>query len=373
MRIIGFILQKEFIQIFRNKTMLPMIFLLPVMQMLILVNAATYEMNNIDMVILDQDHSSTSRELIAKFQGSPFFSIQSQKLSMEQAHADLLDNTADLILFIPAGWERDLIREDQAPVQFLINAIDGMAAGLIQVYAGNIVNDLNGDLRAEWLDVASGAPAGPIDVVHRFWYNPNLRYSIYMLPGILVILVTIIGMFLTAINIVREKEIGTIEQINVTPIKKYQFITGKLIPFMIIALFELAFGLLIGRLFYNLPMLGSLWLLFLVTVVFLLVALGLGLLLSAVSSSQQQVMFTIFFFLLVFILMSGIFTPAESMPQWAQKINIINPFTYYMRALRMILLKGSGLRDVMNELVSLSIYAFLALGVAIWRYRKTTG
>ncbi|MFW5707764.1 MAG: ABC transporter permease [Bacteroidota bacterium] len=370
MRTILFILQKEFIQIFRDKTMLPMIILVPIIQMLILVNAATFELKNISIVVVNQDMSASSRQLISGFEGSKFFRVYYEN-SVEHAHESLLNNSADVILVIPPGFDRDLTRERSASVQILINAIDGMAAGLINVYTGSIINDFRQDLLIQHMEMKTPAEAIPVEISHQFWYNPNLTYSIYMLPGILVILVTIIGMFLTAINIVREKENGTIEQINVTPIVKYQFIAGKLIPFLIIALFELAFGLLIGKLFFSLPILGSLWLLLLAAFLFLLVVLGLGLLLSAISSTQQQVMFTIFFFLLVFILMSGIFTPVESMPGWAQTLNIINPFTYFMQALRMILLKGSGFKDILNELVSLSVYAVIALGFAVWRYRKT--
>lgn len=371
MRVILLLLQKEFIQIFRNKTMLPLIFILPVVQLLILVNAASFELKNINMVVVNADMTSSSRDLISRFEASPFFTLQN-RLSMEDAHAALLDNSADVVLVVPSGFERDLVREKTVSVQLLINAIDGMAAGMINVYAGSIINSYHHDLIAEWHPVVNPSSTGlPIKIEHRFWFNPNLTSTIYMLPGILVILVTVIGVFLTAINIVREKEQGTIEQINVTPILKYHFIIGKLIPFLVIALFELAFGLLVGRILFNLPILGSLWLLFLVAFVYLLVALGLGLLLSAISSSQQQVSFTIFFFLLMFILMSGIFTPTESMPEWAQTINYINPFKYFMQAIRMILLKGAVLKDVMSELISLSIYAVVALSFAVWKYRKT--
>ncbi len=193
-----------------------------------------------------------------------------------------------------------------------------------------------------------------------------------MLPGILVILVTIIGMFLTALNLVREKELGTSEQINVTPIRKYHFILGKLFPFWVIALFELAFGLTIGRLFFHLPVLGSVGLLFLYASVYLLVVLGIGLFISTLASSQQQVMFLSFFFMLTFILMSGIFTPVESMPLWAQRINIINPFAYFMKVIRMILLKGSGFADIQRDFYSLIIYASVILSLAVWRYRKVS-
>jgi ABC-2 type transport system permease protein len=371
MRTILYILQKEFIQIFRNRTMLPLIFVMPVVQLLILVNAATFELRNIDMVVVNQDASDASRQLVSKFEASPFFRIRGHVSDVKEAETMLLNNRAAVIMVIPSHFEKDLIRENKAKVQFLINAIDGMAAGLTNVYSAQILQDFNTDIRAQWLNPSAANLGPPIDVSHRFWFNPHLKYTIYMLPGILVILVTVIGMFLTALNIVREKEMGTIEQINVSPVRKYQFIIGKLLPFLIIALFELAFGLTLGRLVFNLPIEGNLLVVLLLATTYLLVALGLGLFLSTISSNQQQVMFTIFFFLLVFILMSGIFTPTDSMPQWAKIFNTINPFAYFMRALRMVLLKGSGLAHIARDLISLAIYAFIALSLAVWRYRKT--
>ncbi|MBN1599122.1 MAG: ABC transporter permease [Bacteroidales bacterium] len=371
MRTILYILQKEFILVFRDKTMLPMIFFMPIIQLIILVNAATFEMKKIDMVVLDQDMSSTSRKLISKFGGAPFYVIKTRTFSAQEAEDALKDNTADLVLKIPANFERDLIRNDKANVQLLINAIDAVAAGLINAYSTNIISDFNKDVLAEWHDLNQMNVDLPLDVSYRYWFNPTLEYKIYMLPGILMILVTIIGMFLSALNIVREKELGTIEQINVTPIRKHHFIIGKLLPFLIIAMFELAFGLIAGRLLFDQPIVGSLFVLFTMAFIYLLVALGFGLFLSTISNNQQQVMFTIFFFLLVFILMSGIFTPVESMPEWAQHVNIINPFKYFIRVLRMIMLKGSGFTDMMKELVSLSIYGLIILSLAVWRYRKT--
>jgi ABC-2 type transport system permease protein len=193
-----------------------------------------------------------------------------------------------------------------------------------------------------------------------------------MFSGILVIVVTLIGMFLTALNLVREKELGTAEQMNVTPMKKYQFILAKLLPFLLIALFELAFGLLIGRILFDLPIEGSLWVLFGIACAFLIVALGIGLFLSTISNTQQQLMFIAFFFMVAFILMSGVFTPADSMPEWAQKINIINPLAYFMKAIRMILLKGSGFADVAKEFYSLLVYGIIIFSLSVLNYRKTT-
>lgn len=367
MRTILFLIQKEFIQVFRNKTMLPLIFALPVIQLVILVNAATLEMKQINMTVVDQDMSTSSRELIQKFQGSAFYEIKHVCFSSEEAMHDLDDNASHMVLHIPQGFEKDLIRENETAVQLLINAINGTTAGLVNAYTTSIVSDFN---KYIILQQTGQELAFPIEVRSRFFFNDELDYNIYMLPGILVILVTIIGMFLTALNIVREKELGTIEQLNVTPIKKYQFIIGKMVPFIIIAMMELAFGLTIGHVFFNLPMEGSYAVLFLFTFVYLLVALGFGLFLSAISSTQQQVMFMVFFFLLTFILMSGIFTPVESMPQWAQQLNIINPFAYFMRVIRMIVLKGSGLSDIKSEIFNLLIYAGIILSLATWRYRK---
>ncbi|MCF8219579.1 MAG: ABC transporter permease [Bacteroidales bacterium] len=367
MRTIGFLIQKEFIQIFRNKTLLPLIFAVPILQLVILVNAATLEMKKIDMTVVDKDMTSTSRQLIQKFDGSPFYQVDKARFSVKNAEADLKDNTADIVIHIPHGFEDDLLDEKEADVQFLINAINNTAAGLINAYTTSIISDYNNKILAEQIGKKFELP---VEINYRYFFNTQLDYNIYMLPGILVILVTIIGMFLTALNIVREKELGTIEQLNVTPIKKYQFIIGKMLPFMVIALFELAFGLVIGHLFFNLPMEGSYAVLFLFTLVYLLVALGFGLFLSAISNSQQQVMFVMFFFMLTFILMSGIFTPTESMPEWAQTVNVINPFAYFMKVIRMIILKGSGLADIRHEIYSMLIYALIILSLAIWRYRK---
>jgi ABC-2 type transport system permease protein len=350
--------------------MLPIIFALPIVQMLILVYAATQDIKNIEMVVMDKDMTTTSRGLISKFDGSPFFILETGSFSMAKAESYLYKNQADLIIHIPAGFERKLAREGESDVQFLVNAINGTKASLVNAYTINIVADYNKSILGQWTGMPAEKMDNRIDVRPSYWYNPELNYKFYMLPGILVVLVTVVGMFLTALNIVREKEMGTIEQINVTPIKKYQFILGKMIPFWCIALFELGFGLLVGKMLFNIPMEGSLLLLFGFTAVYLFLILGLGLFMSTMAQTQQQVMFFSYFFMLTFILMSGIFTPEESMPNWAQQVNIINPIAYFMRAIRMILLKGSGFLDVLPEMASLALYGGIVLILAVWRYRK---
>ena len=372
MRTLLYIIRKEFIQIFRDKTILPVIIVMPFVQLVILVYAATFDMKKIDMVIVDEDLSSFSRQLTSKFNGSPFFDLKGYTFSMKEAQDLLTSDEADIILRIPVHFERNLISGQKTSVQLLINAINATAGGLTNAYSRYVIQDFNQQIVTENVNYISMQPAKTIKVDYSYWYNPELNYQIYMLPGILVILVTIVGSFLAALNIVREKEMGTIEQLNVTPIHKYQFITGKLIPFWIIALGELAFGLILGKILFDIPFVGSLFLLFGFASVYLLVALGIGLLISTLANTQQQVMFIMFFFLLTFILMSGIFTPVESMPEWARKVNIINPFAYFMRVIRMVILKGSTFRDISHEFYSLLVYASIMLGLAVWRYRKTT-
>ena len=370
MRILISILQKEFIQIFRNKVMLPFIFIVPIIQMVVLVFAANLEMKEIRFYTVDLDLSETSRKLRYEFSASPFFRDQGTGFSLGEGEEMLLRDKADLILVFDQGFEEKLRKENLSSIQLLINAINSAKAGLVNAYSEAIIRDFNQDVRLEWLGLPAFEAIENIDISYSYWYNPELNYKIYMLPAILVILVTIIGMFLTAMNLVREKEMGTAEQINVTPIRKFHFIIGKLLPFWVIALFELAFGLTIGKIFFGLPILGNLALLFGFASIYLMAILGLGLLLSTFSETQQQVMFLTFFFMLTFILMSGIFTPVESMPVWAQKVNIVNPFAYFMRVIRMILLKGSGFHDIRHEFISMFVYAVSILSLSVWRYRK---
>lgn len=370
MRTILFLIQKEFIQVFRNRTMLPIIFVVPLVQLIILVYAANLEMKQIRLSVVDNDLSGTSREMVSKIEGSEFYSITSHTNSLKEASLLLHRNEIEAVLVIPHHFEKSLIKEGKSEVQLIINAINTTVASLVDVYSTNIIKDYNIEFIKNYYGKSESVQS-PIQIEPQYWYNPKMNYKIYMIPGILVILVTLIGMFLTALNLVREKEIGTMEQINVTPIKKYQFLMGKLIPFWIIALFELGFGLTLGYFMFDLPIKANLFLIFGFAGVYLIVALGIGLFISTITNTQQQVMFISWFFMLTFILMSGIFTPQESMPQWAQHANIINPFSYFMRSLRMMLLKGSSFSDISKDFYALLAYGSTILMLAVWRYRKT--
>lgn len=345
--------------------------MIPILQMLVLVFAATYDIKNINIFLVDNDLSSTSRKLAAKMDASPFFTIVNTSFNASEGEKELLRNKANMVLVIPHNFERDLIREDKASLQLLINAIDGSAAQLSFSYAASVIRDFNKNIIADWKGLPEFKAPFQIDTFSRFWYNTELEYKWYMAPGILSILVTLIGLFLSGMSLVKEKELGTIEQLNVTPIKKIQFITGKLIPFIVIGLFDLAFGLTIARLVFNLPIVGSLWLVFGLATVYLIGILGLGLFISTVADTQQQVMFVTYFFMMIFILMGGIFTPVDSMPHWAQTIDEGNPVYHFMRIMRMVVLKGSTFSDLINEFIALCIIGLTFLTLAVWRYRKT--
>jgi ABC-2 type transport system permease protein len=370
MKTLIYILQKEFTQIFRDKRMLVIILMVPVLQMLILVYAANFDVKNADLLVIDNDMSQTSRGLINKFSGSPFFRMMGSTFSEKEADDLMKSNEADIILKIPAGFEKSLLRDDKASLQLIVNAINGSAAEISTGYARNVIMSHNKNIIAETYGLAKIENRGVINPVVRFWYNDLLDYKHYMAPGILVILVTIIGMFLSGMNLVKEKEIGTTEQLNVTPIKKYQLIAGKLIPFWFIALFDLALGLLFAKVAFNLPIEGNLFVLFAFASIYLIGILAAGLLISTFAETQQQVLFIAFFFMMIFVLMGGVFTSVESMPRWAQIIDIFNPVCYFMDVIRMVLLKGSGFKDIIPHLKFTLVFGATMLTFAILKYQK---
>ncbi len=375
MRIVLFLVQKEFLQIFRNRTMLPLIFVMPVFQMLLLSFAANYEIKNLALAVVDHDLSPASRQLTAKFGASGYFQVKNTTFSAAEADDDMANDRVDLILEIPAQFERNLVREGTATLALTANAINATKAGLGMGYAQSIIRDFNLGFGEEWAARTVSLPTAnsqqpTVQVTYSNWYNPRLDYKTFMVPGILGEIVALIICFLTALNIVREREIGTIEQLNVTPVQKWQFILGKLLPFWLLSLMMMTVGLTVGKLVFDIPMLGSLWLVFGYTAVFTPCMLGLGFLISNFSDTQQQAMFTAWFFLLIFILMCGLFTPVESMPDWAQTLNRINPVAYFVQFMRLVLLKGAGFADIKTNFYTVLGYAATVNALAVWTYRK---
>lgn len=374
MRTILFIIQKEFRQIFRNKAMLPIIFVLPFVQLLILSNAASFEVKNIKFSYVDSDHSAASRELIGKFQSSDYFIIVDNFASKKEANLQMQEGKVDVILEIPNHFERNLLTDKKSTLSVSINAIDGAAAGIENVYISQIIASYNQKIQSQLYQYNESSFVQPqsIITIPSFWFNNTLNYKTLMVPGILVLLVTMLTLFLSAMNIVREKEIGTLEQINVTPIKKHQFIIGKLFPFWVLGLLILTVGLIIARLVFQIPIIGNIGLIYLFTSVYLLVILGIGLFISNYTETQQQAMFIAWFFTVIFILMSGLFTPIESMPIWAQQITLFNPIRYFVEVIRMVMLKGATFSDISKPFFIIACYAFVINGLAVWSYKKTS-
>lgn len=373
MKIILYIIRKEFKQIFRNKGMLPIIFILPILQLVILSNAATYEIKNIQFGYLDADHTSLSRGLIEQFKGSTYFNISEPFSSETDANQALQKGKIDAYIYIPNHFERDLQNDKTNTIGVYVDAIDGAAAGIINVYISQIIKNYNKRIATDFVQISDTIQKpSSINAIPLFWYNKTLNYKTFMVPGILVLLVSMITLFLSGMNIVREKEIGTLEQINVTPIKKHQFIIGKLFPFWVIGMALLTIGLILAKIIFKVPILGNLALLYAYTSVYILVILGMGLFISNFTDTQQQAMFIAWFFVVIFILMSGLFTPIESMPKWAQILTEFNPIRYFVEIIRMVMLKGSGFADILPLALKTIAYAILMNVLAVWSYKKTT-
>lgn len=371
MRTIRFLLRKEFSQIFRNRTILALILVMPIMQLIILPLAADYEVKNINLAVVDNDHSTFSQKLISKITASGYFRLVGYNSSFNEAYKLIESDKADLILEIPKNFERNLIRENQQKLFVAVNAINGTKANLGGAYLTSIIRNYNSDIRLDLNVPPRYSPVASIEITSSNWFNVSLNYRVFMVPGILAILVTMIGGFLSALNIVKEKEVGTIEQINVTPIKKHHFILGKLIPFWVLGNVVFTVGLLVSYLIYGIIPVGNLLLLYGFIAIFLLAILGFGLLISTYCETQQQAMFIMFFFMMIFILMGGLFTSIDSMPLWAKVIARLNPVSYLIEVMRMIILKGSHMKDVLPHLGIVALFALILNTWAVLNYKKT--
>ena len=371
MRTLLFLLRKEFLQIFRNKLILRMIFALPVIQLILLPNAATYEVKNITFSVVDHDHSEYSRKLINEFTASGYFQLNDYSKSYDQALDQVEKDKTDLIVEIPAGFERELIRQNESMIFFAANAISGQTAGLAVAYANSIIRVYSNNIRAEWISMPRLSAIPTIEITSSNWFNPQMNYKKFIVPGVLALLVTLVGFLMSSLNIVKEKEIGTIEQLNVSPIKKYQFILSKLIPFWFLGLMVLSIGFVISFIMYGLYPVGSFWVGYLFAGIYLIALLGFGLLTSIYAETQQQAMFIAYFFMLIFILLGGLFSPIENMPDWAQYLTYVNPVRYLIEAMRMLVLKGSSFWDLRYHFLIITAFAFVFNGLAIWNYKKT--
>jgi ABC-2 type transport system permease protein len=379
MRRVLFLAQAEVLHTVRDRVLVMQVLVVPVIQLLILANAATFQIRNTPIHVVDFDRTSSSRGVVSHLAASGYFDIVSAVPSLDAANQGLLSGTVTMVVAIPHDFEAALVRTGVAPVELSVNAEKGSAAGIVQAYASQVLTAYAAELTPR-LRPAGAAGAGDIaiprrgaariEVRSRGRYNPTLNYQHYMVPGILVGLVTMIGTLLSAQNIAREKELGTLEQLNVTPITRGEFIVAKLLPLWVLGLLELSLGLIVGKLVFDIPMRGSVPLLFGAAMIYLVVALGIGLWVSTLVDTQQQAMFVTFFIVNIYMLMSGLFTPIDSMAPWVRAVSEVNPVRHFVTISRAILIKGAGPAEIVRPLSILTGSAVVILVLAIRQHRK---
>ena len=361
-----FLLEKEFKQIFRNAFIPKLIFAMPVMMMLVMPWAANQEIKNVKLSVIDSNCSTASERLINKILASGYFLLTDVSNSYNEAMQSVDVGKSDIILEIPQEFEKDLYKSNVANVMLSANAVNGMKGGLGSAYLSGIINDFANELTAEQGNNYQ------LSIVHsQFKFNPKLNYKVFMIPALFVMLLTMLTGFLPALNIVGEKELGTTEQLNVTPMNKGIFILAKLIPYWIIGFVILTICMGLAALIYGLYPAGNLATIYLYAVIYILTVSGLGIVISNYSDTMQQAMFVMFFFMLIIILLSGLFTPVSSMPRWAQVITIINPLKYLMEVMRAVYLKGSSMKELLPQFFALCGFAVTFNAWAILSYRKS--
>ena len=378
-----YLLEKEFKQFFRDPGLPRMALMFPVLMMLVFPFAVSMEIRNINLAVVDSDRSEESSRLLEKCTSSDYFRLVAFCGSPEEAMRLMDENKADAIITIASDFSREIGNGSGFPVGIKVNTVNGTRGSIASQYLQNCImmylQDRNSREAGSSVQSAASAPAaqsvaaGPaIDVSEKYYFNTYLDYKLFMIPALIVIGITMITAFLPSLNIVSEKETGTIEQINVTPVSKSAFIICKMIPYWAIAFFVLTACLLIAWAVFGYVCRGNVLWLYLYTTLDIIVMAGLGLLISNYSSNAQQAMFVIWFFAVIFMLMSGIFTPIASMPGWAQAITYLNPMRYYADAMRSVYLKGSSPLDIWYDAAGLASIGAVMVGWAIASYRKSS-
>jgi len=364
---------KEFIQVFRDKRTRFILIGPPIIQMMVFGYAANYEIRHVPAVVLDLDHSQESRELVSRFTASPYFDVQSH-LSDSRQLSDLIEQgKATAGLEIDAGFAQKLRSGQTAPLQVIVDATNSntalIASGYISQIAQGFAQEVQKDriyrIAPQLIEVMPSVELAP-----RPWYNPDLKSRWFFVPGIIGSLTLVLVVTLTAFAVVREREIGTLEQIMVTPIRPAEFILGKTLPFFLIGIFDVTLIAVVGSLWFQVPFRGHVWVLATGAVLFILCMLGVGLLISTVSSTQQQAMVTSFFFIMPAITFSGFGFPISTMPHWMQLLSYAIPLRYFLIVIRGTYLKGAGMDILWPQMAAMAGLAFALLSTAILRFHK---
>jgi ABC-2 type transport system permease protein len=364
---------KEFIQVLRDPRMRFVIFLLPVFQTVVFGYAVNTDVQNVKTAVYDLDNSTESRDLTARFAASGYFDIV-EYVNRDERARELLDRSkVKAILRMNAGFGEELRAGRVAPVQIILDGTDSNTAGIVLSYTGRIAAHYNDQIQLEQLARINGVPPelGGVALQSRAWFNENLESRNFYVPAVIANIVFIITMLLSSMAVVREKEIGTMEQIIVTPIRRSEFILGKTVPFVLIGFIDVALITMVAAFWFKVPIRGSIPLLFGATALFLMSSLGFGLLISTISRTQQQAMMSAFFFIFPAMLLSGFAFPIENMPPAVQWLTYLNPLRYYLVIIRGTFLKGIGIAILWKQFLALFVLGGLILWFAVTRFKKT--
>ena len=368
------IVAKELRQVLRDPRMRTVLFVVPILQLLVFTYAATTDVRHVATAVLDRDRSAVSRDLVARFERSGYFDVVAWPAGDAAAQALLDAGRVRALLELPPGLERDVAAGRTPAVLFAADGTDANAAALVTGYALRITAAYALERQAEAARAAGRpAPAPALTLEARAWYNPNLESRPFYVPGVLVMLITIITLMLTAMAIVREREIGTLEQLLVTPIQPIELLLGKTIPFALIGLVDAGLVLLVATWWFEVPLRGSLALFFAAVATYLLTTLSAGLLISTVSRTQQQAMMGAFVFAFPAILLSGFMFPLANMPGPVLALTYFNPLRYMMTIMRGLFLKGADLQAIGPSLAALAALGVLVMALGVWRFRKSLG
>lgn len=367
-----YLLEKEFLQLKRNKALPRMVILLPFVALALFPLVANFEVKDINLVVVDNNHTTYSTRLINKVKSSGYFKLKDISTNPDIALIQIEQEKADIVLEIPPRFEQDLIKEQSSNVLISANTVNGMKGGLGSSYLAGIINDFATEIREELIPNANTLISPATEIVPQYKFNPHLEYKYTMIPAIMMMMLAMLTGFLPALNIVGEKEKGTIEQMNVTPVSKITLILSKLIPYWVIGFIVLTICFFVAWLFYGMISVGGYLSIYLFAAVFVLAFSGLGLVISNYASNIQQAMFIMFFFIITFIFLSGLYTPVSSMPEWTQTFSRISPLRYMVEVLRFVFLKGSSFFDLRWHFAALCGFAMFFNGWAVLSYRKTT-
>ncbi len=376
MRTILHIIIKEFIQIRRDPRMFPIIFISPIFQLLILGYAANLDVRNIKTVVCDQDRTHNSREFVSSFTNSGYFTVASNVDKIEDVDHYIDHGKASLAVVIPRGFGDDIIAGRSAQLQVIADGSETTSATTGLNYASMIVTSYSRNIVLQTFERFKhlGLKASTVNPEVRIWYNPSLKSRNFMVPGVLALLLMTMTMMLTSLAVVKEKEIGTMEQLIVTPIRPYQLIIGKLTPFIVIGLVDVILVLLVAAFWFGVPVKGSVALLLGLTLIFLMTTLGLGLFVSTISRTQQQAMMTaIFFVMLPMLYLSGFVFPIENMPKIIQFVTYFLPLRYFFVVIRGLFLKGVGFLELWDETAILFVFGIAILTLSVLRFQKKIG